>query len=210
MGGAQSAVDRERRIIMKYIIYGVIGIAVLGFLSMGQGESKPTINLAEVLNRSTVAMERYDKYLKENNVEKATDQHLEQLNTFLQKVMNAAPLLQDGLIATRLGTDAKFTGFDDTNQNGAVDADEKQLFTLELDAQNKRLIATDASGTGAERSFSGMGFIAGALIGSMMSRQRAAGVTPSSFSNRKVAAPAAAVRQPTSTRRVRSGGFRRR
>ena len=70
---------------MKYIIYGVIGIAVLGFLFMDQGgASKPKINLTEVLNRSTIAMERFDKYLKENNIEKATDQHLQILSELAQ------------------------------------------------------------------------------------------------------------------------------
>ena len=94
---------------MKYIIFGVIGLAVLGFLFSEQGSaSKPKINLTEVLNRSTLAMDRFDKYLKENKIEKASDQHLDQLNTFIQKVMNTDPRFNEGLIAMRLGKDAKF------------------------------------------------------------------------------------------------------
>lgn len=199
---------------MKYIIYGVIGIAVLGFLFSEQGgTSKPKINLTEVLNRSTIAMERFDKYLKENNIEKATDQHLEQLNTFIQKVMNADPQLHEGQIAMRLGKDAKFSGVDDANGDGTADTDESLLFTVELDEQNKRMIATDFTGTGTHRGFSGMGFIAGALIGSMLGRQRAAGVTPSSFANRNLASPAAynqarnQAAKPIRAR-ARSGGLR--
>lgn len=203
--GRSDALDSRDGLAMKYIIYGVIGLGVLGFLFMDQGESKPKINLTEVLNRSVVAMDRFDKYLKQNNVEKATDQHLEQMNTFLQKVMNTEPRLQEGLIATRLGKDAKFTGVDDANGNSVADAEEKQLFTLELDSANQRMIATDASGNGTQRGFSGMGFIAGALIGSMLGRQRAAGITPGSFSNRKVASPSAYNKARS---RARSGGLR--
>ncbi|MBU2532013.1 MAG: hypothetical protein KKB37_04700 [Alphaproteobacteria bacterium] len=188
---------------MKYVIYGVIGIAVLGFLFAG--ESKPKIDLAEVLNRSTLAMDRYDKYLKQNNIEKATDTHLEQLNGILQKVMNTEPRFHDGFIAMRLGKDAKFSGVDDANANEVADPDEKQLFAIELDAQNKRLIATDASGTATSRGFSGMGFVAGALIGSMLGRQRAAGITPASFANRKVTSPTA---DNQARSRARSGGLR--
>ena len=189
---------------MKYIIYGVIGLAVIGYL-FTDNNKKPNVNLTEVLNRSVVAMDKYDKYLKQNNVEKATEEHLAQLNRFFQKVLNTEPPIHEGLIATKLGKDAKFTGVDDANQNGAVDPDEKQLFTVELDSANKRLIATDSAGEGTHRGFSGMGFIAGALIGSMLGRQRSAGVTPGSFSNRKLASPAS-YNQARS--RARSGGLR--
>ncbi len=109
------------------------------------------------------------------------------------------------MIPTRLGKDAKFTGVDDANRNKVADADEPLLFTVELDAQNKRMIATDSSGTGTSHGFSGMGFIAGALIGSMMGRQRSAGIAPGSFSNRKLASPAS-YNQARS--RARSGGLR--
>lgn len=190
---------------MKYIIYGVIGLAVIGFLVLDSNK-KPNINLTEVLNRSVIAMDRYDRYLKKNNVEKATDKHLEQLNGFFQKVLNTSPRFYDGMIATKLGQDAKFTGVDDANQNGVADADEKQLFTVELDSENKRLIATDSNGTGTHRGFSGMGFIAGALIGSMLGRQRSAGIAPGSFSNRKLTTPASYNRARS---RARSGGLRR-
>lgn len=189
---------------MKYVIYGVIGLGVLGFL-FATDTSKTKVDLTQILNRSVAAMDQYDKYLKKNNVAKADDKHLEQLNGFLQKVLNQDPKLHNGLIATRLGKDAKFTGVDDANGNGVAEETERQLFTIELDAANKRLIATDSSGTGTSRGFSGMGFIAGALIGSMLGRQRSAGIRPGSFSNRKLSAPAA---YNSARRRARSGGLR--
>jgi hypothetical protein len=190
---------------MNYIIYGVIGLAVLGYLFSSNTADSQKINLAQVLSRSTQAFDNFDKYLKKNNVDKATDQHLEELNKYLQKAMNLDPQLHTGPIAMRLGKDAKFTGVDDANNNEIAEEGEKKLFTLELDSANKRMIATDASGAATSRGFSGMGFIAGALIGSMLGRQRAAGITPGSFSNRTVTSPAS-YNQARS--RARSGGLR--
>lgn len=189
---------------MKYVLYGVIGAAVLGYIALS-GDKKANINLTEVLNRSVVAMDKYDRFLKQNKIDKATDKHLNTLNDIFQEELNRTPPLHAGLIATRLGKDAKFTGVDDANRNKVADADEPLLFTVELDAQNKRMIATDSSGTGTSHGFSGMGFIAGALIGSMMGRQRSAGIAPGSFSNRKLASPAS-YNQARS--RARSGGLR--
>lgn len=190
---------------MKYVIYGVIGAAALGYLFMGNTASSQKIDLTQVLARSTQAMDNFDKYLKKNNVDKATDKHLEQLNKYLQQAMNLTPALHTGMIATRLGKDAKFTGVDDANGDGVAETGEKTLFTLELDSANQRLIATDASGTATSRGFSGMGFIAGALIGSMLGRQRSAGIAPGSFSNRKVTSPAS---YGQARGRARSGGLR--
>lgn len=189
---------------MKYLMYGVIGAAVLGYFVLSDGK-KANVDLTEVLNRSVIAMDKYDRFLKQNKIEKATDEHLNTLNEIFQEELNKSPPLHAGLIATRLGKDAKFTGVDDANSNKVADADEKLLFTVEVDGQNKRMIATDSSGTGTERGFSGMGFIAGALIGSMLGRQRSAGINPSSFSNRKIASPAS-YNQARS--RARSGGLR--
>jgi hypothetical protein len=190
---------------MKYIVYGVIGLAVLGYLLMND-KGRGNVNLTQVLQRSALAMENYDKYLKKNNIEKATDKHLEQLNKYLQTALNRPPLQEGLLVATSLGKDAKFTGVTDANKNGFADPDEKKLFTLEIDGQNKRLIATGSDGTGTSRGFSGMGFVAGALIGSMLGRQRSAGINPSSFSNRKLTSPAA---YNAARSRARSGGLRR-
>ena len=189
---------------MKYVMYGVIGAAVLGYLVLSDGK-KANVDLTQVLNRSVVAMDKYDRYLKQNKIEKATDEHLNTLNDIFQEELNKAPALHNGLIATRLGKDAKFTGVDDANRNKVADSDEQLLFTVELDGQNKRMIATDSAGNGTHQGFSGMGFIAGALIGSMLGRQRAAGINPASFSNRRLASPASYSRARS---RARSGGLR--
>lgn len=189
---------------MKYIMYGAVGAAVLGYFMLSDS-GKANVDLKEVLQRSVVTLDKYDRFLKQNNITKATDAHLNTLNDIFQEELNKAPPLHSGLIATRLGKDAKFTGVDDANRNKVADADEKLLFTVELDSQNKRMIATDSSGSGTYHGFSGMGFIAGALIGSMLGRQSAAGIRPGSFSNRRLASPASYTQARS---RARSGGLR--
>lgn len=194
---------------MKNILVGVLGIGLIAYLFMGDG-GKPSINLTEVLNRSVIAMEKYDRFLKQNKIEKATDEHLTTLNDIFQEELNKAPRLHSGLIATRLGKDAKFTGVDDANRNKVADTDEKLLFTVELDGQNKRMIASDEAGRGTYQGFSGSGFLTGILIGSMLSRQRSAGIQPGSFSNRRLATPASYTqgRRARARSRARSGGLR--
>ncbi|MEZ5511945.1 MAG: hypothetical protein R3F47_18980 [Gammaproteobacteria bacterium] len=43
---------------------------------------------------------------------------------------------------------------------------------MEIDTERSRLIATDTSGTATDMRFSGMGFLAGAIIGNLLGRQR--------------------------------------
>ena len=89
------------------------------------------------------------------------------------------------------------------------DDGEGKVFTVEIDHERKMLIATDVSGNGTHMGFSGSGFLAGALIGHMLSRQRAAGVGPNAFNNRKTV-DRSNYRAPSSARsRSRSGGLGR-
>ena len=182
----------------------VLASAALALTLTACGSSEPGPDLRFVLSRTTQAMSIFDKYLKEKKIEKATDQHMAQFNGFLQKAMNVKPPVYKIPIATKLLKDAKFEGYGDANGNGVVDSGEKRLFTVEVDLANKRLIATDTSGQSTSRGVSGLGFLAGALIGNLLGRQRASGVTPQSFSNRKVTPPSAYGRARS---RARSGGM---
>lgn len=182
----------------------VLASAALALALTGCGSSEPGPDLRNVLSRTTAAMSIFDKYLKDNKIEKATDKEMVQFNAFLQKAMNTNPAVYKTPIATKLLKDAKFEGYGDANGNGTVDSGEKRLFTVEVDHANKRLIATDTSGQSTSRGVSGLGFLAGALIGNLLGRQRAAGITPQSFANRKVTPPSA---YGQARGRARSGGL---
>ena len=178
----------------------------LGLASCGSSDPGP--NLQVILARTTAALKTFDAHLKKNNIQKATNQHMGLFNSFMQRAINLKPPVYKTPIAIKLKKNATFEGYGDKNANGKVDSGEKQLFKIEIDMTNKRLIATDTSGKSTGRGFSGMGFLAGALIGNLMGRQRAAGIGANHFNNRKVTSP----RSYSSTRsrarsRARSGGL---
>lgn len=74
-----------------------------------------------------------------------------------------------------------------------MDQNEDALFLIEVDGENSRVIATSRSGAVNDHHFSGTSLLAGYLIGSMLSRQSAAGVNKSALANKQpVTAKAAA------------------
>ncbi|MCP4698140.1 MAG: hypothetical protein GY862_15000 [Gammaproteobacteria bacterium] len=102
--------------------------------------------------------------------------------------MNKAKLISKP-IGLGLLKDGTIEGFVDPNKNSKKDSGEKQIFTVEIDAERNRLIATDTqNGYRRDNVLGGMatGLLAGALIGSMLSRQRGAGVSSSRYSNMKM------------------------
>ncbi len=190
----------------------VIVVAVVGFLGysfLGGSSGPQSADLGQVLDRTAFALERYDGYLKENNVTEPGEEEMAELTKFMHAVLNSDPSFYDSAIGVTMQKDASFLGFADANANNVQDSGEGKLFTVEVDSENKRLIATDTTGAGAHYGFSGTGFLAGALIGSMLSRQGAAGVRPGSFNNRQTTARSS-YKAPSSARsRARSGGLGR-
>ncbi len=186
---------------LKYI--GIFAIVALLGGCFGPSSSEP--DLKQVLDRAKAALVNFDKYLKEKNIEKASNEHMGQLTTYMQKAMNLEPrFYKDGLIAMKLLKDAKFEGYNDANKNGKADDGEKKLFYIEVDAANKRLLATAESTNrtvGSGLTGLATGFLAGALISNLMGRQQASGITRNSFNNRKVTPASSYARG-----RARSGG----
>lgn len=97
----------------------------------------------------------------------------------------ASPQVHPGPLGVEAKKDGSFAGYHDKNNNMTRDSGEKDLFTVEIDSEKQRLIATDVSGNVRDHSFSGTGLIAGLLIGQLLGRQRAAGVNPKSLSNKR-------------------------
>lgn len=185
---------------------GIAIIAVLGLVAysvfMPKGEQTP--DMGQVLDRSNFAITKYEEFLKGNKITEASDQQVDEFRGFIVEVLNSEPRFFDKTQGLEIQADAKFLGFADENSNGIKDEGEADLYTIEIDEANQRLIATDTAGDSAGLRFSGTGFLAGALLGSLLSRQRSAGVTSSSFNNRKVT-PRANYAAPRS---ARSGGLR--
>ena len=132
----------------------------------------------------------------------------------LQVAYNGAqPPLYSQPLGVAIDKDGKIVGYANPNVNTVQDSGEKTLFTIEVDGEKQRLIATDTSGQARDHGFSGSGLLTGMLIGSLLSRQSSAGIRPSSLANRKVssssnyraARSAAASRASAASARSRSG-----
>ena len=182
-------------------------VGVLGFVAYSAffgSKSEQTADLGQVLDRTEFAINQYQDYLEANSIAEASDEQVDEFTGYLTQIMNSDPRFYDQPLGMEVLTDAKFSGFADPNANGVRDSDEGEVFTIEIDEANNRLIATDTAGQSAGLRFSGAGFLAGALIGNLISRQRAAGISASSFNNRSVT-PRTSYSAPRS---ARSGGLR--
>jgi len=182
-------------------------IAVVGFIGysvVSGSSSEQTADLGQVLDRTEFVLTEYQGYLGENGITDVSDQQMAEFTEFYTVVLNSEPRFYDKTLGLEVMPDAMFLGFADANGNGVQDTDEGKVFTVEIDEANRRLIATDVAGNASGLQFSGTGFLAGALIGSLINRQRGAGITPASFNNRN-ATPRSNYRAPSS---ARSGGPR--
>ncbi|WP_162617693.1 hypothetical protein [Yoonia maritima] len=183
-------------------ILGVIGFVAYSFLSGTKSEQ--TADLGQVLDRTEFALNTYQGYLTDNGVTEASDAELTEFTAFYTDVLNADTRFYDTTLGLSVMEDATFLGFADENANRIQDEGEGKVFTVEIDEANNRLIATDLAGNSSGLRFSGTGFLAGALLGNLIGRQRAAGISAASFNNRTVS-PRSSYRAPSS---ARSGGPR--
>lgn len=192
-------------------IKGVAFIAIAGFVAYSvflgdRGEQ--TADLGQVLDRTEFALVNYQGFLSENEVAEPSEEQVKEFTLFYTAVLNADPRFYDKPLGLSVQQDASFLGYADANGNGVQDNDEGKVFTVEIDEENKRLIATDVAGNSTGLRFSGTGFLAGALMGHFLSRQRAAGVSKGAFNNRTVG-NRASYKAPASARSgARSGGIR--
>ena len=71
----------------------VVVIAVVGYLGYSfLGSSGPqSADLGQVLDRTVFALERYDGYLKEKNINEVGEQEMDTLAAFMTEVMNSDP-----------------------------------------------------------------------------------------------------------------------
>ncbi|PCJ18483.1 MAG: hypothetical protein COB04_07180 [Gammaproteobacteria bacterium] len=106
----------------------------------------------------------------------------------LQDNLNAAhPALYPTALGVVPRSDASLLAFDDANGSQSYDEDETKLFIIEIDGENSRIVASSRSGAVNDHHFSGTSLLTGYLIGSMLARQRLAGVNPSRLANKKPA-----------------------
>lgn len=168
-----------------------IGSLVLGAtLLAGCTGTEPGADLNRVLDITLETMNIFEQKSEGVEEDAAMDKFAEELaynlNTFEPKVYPER-------VGVNYASDGSFEGYHDENRDQSKDSGEKDLFKVEIDGENQRLIASDENNV-SENSFAGMGMglLAGMLIGNMMGRQRAAGVNTKALSNKQATAKPAA------------------
>lgn len=187
------------------IKYGLIAVAVGGFFAWTayQDAQPQTADLGQVLDRADFALTTYDT---EEVGDEVTEAQMQDFTLYMTYVMNGQPSFYDQPVGMRLEDDATFMGYADANANLQQDEDEKDIFKLEVDTENSRLIATDMTGETVGHRFSGGGLLAGLIIGNLLARQTRAGVNRSTLAN-KQAKPRSSYTSSARSR-SRAGGSR--
>lgn len=187
---------------MKFITLGLTSLVCSSMLLAGCEQKSATADLDRVLGIASDSMTTFEKtadVTQDNVMQKFSERYSSNLNS-------AQPPIHAGTIGVNPEKDGSMLSFNDKNSNGIKDAGEEDLFKLEVDSENKRLIAS-SEGEVRESGFSASGLLMGMLIGNMLSRQRAAGVNPAN----KRATPRNTVKKssPSAKTRAGSGSFSR-
>lgn len=185
---------------MRNIITIAVIVAVGAWFFLGDTGNANNVDLGKVLDRAQTSLQTFQTHMTKQNVQKVTDEHLKALSGFMRDAMNTEPPVHSGPVGVNLLKDSKFEGFADANQDNVKDAGEERLFTLEMDFDGKRLIASDGTGTSTGMGM-GTGILTGMLMGHLLSNQRAAGIRQGHFASRNVQSRANYARS-----RTRSGG----
>lgn len=198
---------------MKSLKVSVLSMLLFVLAGCGGGGNVEVIDLNRVLD---VMVSTLDSMQAPMGSKKADDgQETPEKAAFMTEFngnfaadLNAAKLMSQP-IGTEVNADGSITGFTDANKNMMLDGSDKKVFKVEIDAERSRLIATDLqNGYHRDSGFSMAGLAVGMLVGSMLSRQRGAGINSSKFSNMKMSPKnyhSSAVAKAKSSARSKSG-----
>ncbi|OUS02339.1 hypothetical protein A9Q81_08820 [Gammaproteobacteria bacterium 42_54_T18] len=180
--------------------YVMIAAVIAGFYFYGQSNTsdyvEDDIDLNVVLDITVDTIYSYEDTIKAQGEESVDSDaafmgFTEDLGVNLN---NALPAIYTGRIGVSPQNDASVYAFDDKNANKIADEGELGLFVIEIDGENSRVIASSQSGAVNDHHFSGTGILTGLLIGSMLNRQRGAGVNTKSLASKKPVTAKAAAR----------------
>ena len=161
---------------MKLLTITTTTLICSTILLSGCEKKSATADLDRVLGITSESMATFENTSgsinKENVMEKFSSSYANDLNA-------AQPPIHTGPIGVSSKSDGSLLGFDDINNNKIQDEGEKDLFKMEVDTENNRLVAS-SEGEVREGGFSGSGLLMGMLIGNMLSRQRVSGANPAS------------------------------
>lgn len=170
--------------IKLFISSSVLALSLLAGCSGGGSDTQAKADLHRVMDIASTTMETFKS-------EKKDDEALAEFNKAFEKNLNSMkPEAHPGPVGVLLEKDGSFHGYQDKNDNRVKDSGEPEIFKLEIDTENKRILASDGARV-ADHSIAGMmggmaaGLVAGMLIGSLLNRQRSAGVNTKALGNKQ-------------------------
>ena len=184
---------------MGWVSKIVIGVLVIGGIAvfLDDSPSKPNepvaskVDLNRILDVTVNEISSFESVLGEELRQGGDpDLALFAFSESLQKSYNeTVPALHSSPVAIAPLVDATLLVVEDLNMDGQVQETEKEVWRIEIDGQNSRVIASSWQGEVRESNVGGMGgFFAGYLMGSMLNRQSVNG-SPSSVAQKRAAAP---------------------
>lgn len=173
---------------LKFILIAAVALALFSVFFNGNNNanSSSTTQLDRILGVAAKTAGDFENTpdVNENNaIEKFAEKYNKDLNA-------AQPPLHSNALGTVARDNGALVSFDDKNANGVQDSGEDSLFMVEVDGENKQLIATNQEES-RQSGFSASGFLMGMMIGNMLSRQRATGTNPAARKATKRGTPSA-------------------
>lgn len=159
----------------KLVAASLFSCMVLAGCGM-QAAPEPKVDLDRVMSIAGETMDSFDARATGVSAANAMDEFSELLGYDLN---DALPPLSDGQIGVAPQEDGSLKGFDDVDGDAVFDSGEDELFKVEIDTENNRLLAS-SEGVVHEGGFSMGGLFLGMMLGNMLSRQRSAGINPAS------------------------------
>ncbi len=178
----------------------LITIGLIVLTGCQNNHAQQGVDLDRVLKIMSDSMTEFEQ----NNGEMGEQEAISRFAVQFQKDLNTAnPKVHPQNIGIAANNDGSFIGYNDKNSNNNQENGESKLFTVEIDSQNNRLLASEGQQVREHRA--GSGFLMGMLVGSMLSRQRTAGVNTNNIGNKKTTPKQSVQRKSTNSARSRSG-----
>ncbi|HBH36098.1 MAG TPA: hypothetical protein DDW45_06970 [Gammaproteobacteria bacterium] len=182
----------------------IIGIPLL---LGGCTQKAPGVDLDRVMKITTQSMQNYEKTNLSGVEGKMDDLAMAQFSRDLADDLRMAqPPLYTSPIGIAVAKEGSIQGYNDKNGNYIRETGEEDLFKIEIDSQNNRIIASNDGVVREQGMGMGGGLMMGMLMGSLLSRQSAAGIRPGAFNNKR-ATPKPRARTSSARSRAGSGSF---
>jgi hypothetical protein len=174
----------------------------------GCAQQTPGVDLDRVMRIALESMQRYEQ-THLGSVSGSMDEQA--MSAFSRELSDdlrmAQPPLYSGPISVLVANDGSIQGYHDRNANYVRETGEEDLFKIEVDSSNQRIIASHNGEVRDQGLGMGSGFLMGMLMGSLLNRQSAAGIRPGAFDSKRATPKRPRTSYSSARSRAGSGSF---